>query len=238
MKQDYIDNILSKTTMTNYHYLLDKLLPMDSVEYDYCSNCGGHTSFEKGSLFGVDYTYESCCAKLELKINTKEELDKFIKKLYDEGVIDFKTYKIIWNYSDNDTVEITNILTNETLYSGSVDTIPDLPEFKAYIISKITLGNYTEFIDEFDLDWDYTSEPSICDQCGSWDCDKSGERFGIKYEYSKGCFGEYLIIHVDSNESLREFITKLNLNINTFVFGSRKISEIDYFNDCSDEWVV
>ena len=145
-------------------------------------------------------------------------------------------YKIIWNYSDNDTVEIINLLTNEILYSGSTDTIPDLPEFKSYVISKITLENYDEFLDEYDLDWDERSEVDVCEQCGSWIQDMSGEKFGIKYDYSDGCHGEYLTIHVDSNESLQDFLTKINLHINAFVFGSRQIGVIDY-DSSSDEGV-
>ena len=137
-------------------------------------------------------------------------------------------YKLIWNYSDNETVEIINLLSNETLYSGSTDHIPNLPEFKSYIISKITLENYDEFLDEYDLDWDERSEPETCECCGAWIQDMSGEKFGIKYDYSNGCHGEYLTIHVESNESLQDFITKLNLHINAFVFGSRGIGEMDY----------
>ena len=150
-------------------------------------------------------------------------------------------YKLIWNYSDNETVEIINLLTNETLYSGSTDHIPDLPEFKAYVVSKITLENYDEFLNEYYLDWDERSEAEICSQCGSWIQDMKGEKFGIKYDYSNGCHGEYLTIHVDSNELLQDFITKLNLHINAFVFGSRGISELDdesYTDEDVDVWSI
>ena len=150
-----------------------------------------------------------------------------ILRLLKMGVM-LMNYKLIWNYSDNETVEIINLLSNETLYSGSTDHIPNLLEFKSYVISKITLENYDEFLNEYDLDWDERSEPQTCSQCGSWIQDMSGEAFGIKYDYSNGCHGEYLTIHADSNESLQDFITKLNLHINAFVFGSRGIGEMDY----------
>ena len=147
-------------------------------------------------------------------------------------------YKIIYNY-ELETVEITEVETNETLYSGSSDNIPDLPDFKYYIISKITLENYHNIIDEYMLEWD-TFESWECDQCYDTNYDRNGEMFGITYEYWKGCFDEELTINADSNESLQDFITKLDLDINTFVFGSREIGEIDTdsYDGDSDIWEV
>ena len=149
-------------------------------------------------------------------------------------------YKIIWEYTEEDKVQILDLITNETLYSGSTDTIPDLPEFKSYIISKITLENYDEFLNEYDLDWDERLEVDVCSQCGSWIQDMKGEKFGIKYDYSNGCHGEYLTIHADSNESLQDFLTKLNLHINAFVFGSRQIGEFDEisYDEDVDVWSI
>ena len=149
-------------------------------------------------------------------------------------------YKIIWEYTEEDKVQILDLITNEILYYGSTDTIPNLPEFKSYIISKITLENYNEFLDEYDLDWDYQSAIYTCETCCDWNYDKSGERFGVKYEYSKGCFGEDLTIHADSNESLQDFLTKLNLHVNTFVFGSRQIGEMEEisYDEDVDIWSI
>lgn len=86
-------NIFSKITFKNYPYILENLLPMNSVEYGYCTNCGWYTSYEKGSLFGVDYTYESCCFKLELNIETEEELHIFLKQLCENKIINIDDLK-------------------------------------------------------------------------------------------------------------------------------------------------
>ena len=149
-------------------------------------------------------------------------------------------YKIIWEYTEEDKVQILDLITNEILYYGSTNKIPDLPEFKSYVISKITLENYDEFLSEYDLYWEERSESEVCSQCGSWIQDMSGEAFGIKYDYSNGCHGEYLTIHADSNESLRDFITKLNLHVNTFVFGSKQIGEMDEisYDEDVDIWSI